>query len=115
MRRPTGRAFQSRGRLAYPIQVTIAELLDALWRDYVALAPEAEQIRHLLASRGERVCHDHVALRTYAAPGIGADALARPFEALGWRRRERYEFFGREVRARCWQHPDPAIPKLLIS
>jgi len=95
--------------------VTIIELLDVLWRDYVALAPHAEHIQHLLASRGEVVCHDHLALRTYGAPAIGADAQARPFEALGWRRRERYEFSGRAMRARCWEHPDAAIPKVLIS
>jgi hypothetical protein len=95
--------------------VTIIELLDVLWRNYAALVPQAEHIRHLLASRGEVSCHDHLALRTYGVPGIGADALARSFEALGWRRRERYEVSGRGVRARCWQHPDAAIPKVLIS
>lgn len=95
--------------------MTLAEILDVLWRDYVAVAPQAEDIRHLLASRGEILCHDHVALRTYGAPGIGADAVARPFERLGWRQREIYEIFCRGVRARCWQHPNAAIPKVLIS
>ncbi|HEX7836651.1 MAG TPA: hypothetical protein VF469_04260 [Kofleriaceae bacterium] len=93
----------------------LAEILDVLWRDYVALAPQAEDIRHLLVSRGEILRHDHVALLTYRAPGIGGDALARPFEALGWRRRECCEVSCRDGRARCWQHPDAAVPKVLIS
>ena len=33
--------------------MTIAELLDALWRDYVASTPQAQRIHHLLAERGE--------------------------------------------------------------
>jgi hypothetical protein len=98
-----------------PGQVTIAGILDVLWRDYVALAPQAEDIWRLLASRGEISRHDHVAFCTFGAPGIGADAVARPFEALGWRRRERCEGFGRGVRARCWQHPEAAIPRVLIG
>ncbi len=65
--------------------MTTDELLDALWRDYVATTPQAERIHRLLGERGERVVNDHVALRTYALPGIGIAALAKPFEACGWR------------------------------
>jgi hypothetical protein len=95
--------------------VTIAELLDVLWRDYIASTPQAENIRYLLAARGDIVCNDHIALRTYRAPGLGIDALARPFESLGWRQRDRYQFCDRYVQARCWQHDDPALPRVLIS
>jgi hypothetical protein len=93
---------------------TTVELLEVLWRDYAAATPHAEAIRYLLAARGEILRSDHVALRTFALPEVGADALARPFEALGWRRRERYEFHGC-VRAWSWQHADPALPRVLIS
>jgi hypothetical protein len=95
--------------------VAIAELLDALWRDYVASTPQAERIHELLTQRGESLCNDHVALRTYGAPGIGIDALARSFEALGWRPRERYRFRDAHLRARYWQHDDPTLPKVLLS
>ena len=94
--------------------MTSAELIDVLWRDYVAKAPQAEEIRSVLTGRGEILCNDHVALRTFALPGIGGCALARPFETLGWRPRERYEF-PRGVRARAWRHDDPALPGILIS
>lgn len=94
--------------------MTIAELLDALWQDYVASAPQAEHIRHLLAERGEIVRNHRVALWTYGAPGLG-DALARPFEALGWRPREDSAVFGPGLRARCWQHDDTALPGVVIG
>jgi hypothetical protein len=95
--------------------VTTAELLDVLWRDYVASAPQAARIHELLTQRGEILGHDHIALRTYGAPGIGMDVLARPFEGLGWRPRDDYGFRDKHLRARYWQHDDAAVPKLFIS
>jgi len=95
--------------------VTIADLLDALWRDYVASTPQAQRIHDLLTERGELLCNDHVALRTYDAPGLGIAALARPFEALGWRPRDRYRFTDKHLQARYWQHDDPTLPKVFIS
>ena len=94
--------------------MTTSELLDVLWRDYVASTPQAERIHRLLAARGERIRNDHVALRTYGGP-IGIDALAAPFEALGWQARDRYRFDDKHLIARYWQHADPALPKVFIS
>jgi hypothetical protein len=96
--------------------VTSAELLELLWRDYVAATPQAEGIRGLLAARGEILANDHVALRTFGAPrlGLGVDAMARPFEALGWWPHEHYQFRG-DVRGRVWRHADAALPHVLIS
>lgn len=92
------------------------DLLAALWRDYVASTPQAEAIHHLLSERGEIIVNDHVALRTYGSPGIGLDALARPFEAAGWvRADDHYRFDDKHLVARYWKHPDPALPKVFIS
>ena len=107
--------FPSAPRWVIPISVTTAELLDVLWRDYTASTPQAERIHQLLTQRGEILCNDHVALRTYGAPGIGIEALARPFELLGWRPRDRYRFHDKHLRARYWQHADLALPKVFIS
>jgi hypothetical protein len=95
--------------------MTTSELLDALWRDYTASTPQAERIHRLLLDRGEIVHNDHVALRTFDAADINLDVLARPFEALGWRARERYRFDEKHLRARYWQHDDPNLPKIFIS
>jgi hypothetical protein len=86
-----------------------------LWRGYVASAPQVARIHELLTQRGEILVHDHIALRTFGAPGIGIDALARPFEVLGWRPRDGYGLADRHLRARYWQHDDPAVPKLFLS
>lgn len=95
--------------------MTTSELLDALWRDYTASTPQAERIHALLAARGERLRNDHVALRTYGGGGVGLDALAAPFEALGWQPRDRYRFEDKHLVARYWQHPDPSLPKVFVS
>ncbi len=95
--------------------MTIDELMDALWRDYVATTPQALRIHRLLGERGEHVRNDHIALRTYGLPGIGITELARPFEALGWVARDHYRFEDKKLRARYWQHPDPSLPKVFIS
>jgi len=96
--------------------VTIPELLDTLWRDYIATTPQAERIHRLLAERGESVRNDHVALRTYNLPGIGIAELARPFEALGWQLQpDVYRFPDKKLVARYWRHPDQALPKVFIS
>jgi hypothetical protein len=93
----------------------IDDFLAGLWADYVAITPLAARVHALLAARGETVINDHVALRTYGAPGIGIDALARPFERLGWEPRDRYRFDDKHLQARYWQHPDPTRPKVFIS
>ncbi len=90
-------------------------LLEALWNDYVAITPLAGRVHALLSARGETPINDHVALRTYGAAGIGIDALARPFEQLGWQVRDAYRFDDKHLRARYWQHPDRARPKVFIS
>jgi hypothetical protein len=92
--------------------VTVAALLDALWCSYAAATPQAARIHRLLTERGELPRNDSVALRTFApsaslaGPGaaISIEALARPFEALGWRLRDRYPTRDRQLRARYWQH-----------
>lgn len=93
--------------------MTPCDLLDVLWRGYVAMTPQAECVRYLLIARGESLTVDHLALCTYAVPEIGIAALARPFEDRGWRARDGHERAG--LRARYWQHDDAALPKVLIS
>jgi hypothetical protein len=94
--------------------VTLAELFDALWADYVAMTPQARRIHDLLGARSEKVQNDHVALRTYDLAG-GIAALAAPFEAVGYVARDRYRFDDKKLDARYWQHPDAALPKVFIS
>ena len=95
--------------------MTVAELFDALWADYVRMTPQAERIHRLLGARGDKVQNDHVALRTYGVPGIDIAALAKPFEAVGYAPRDTYRFDDKKLNARYWQHPDATLPKIFIS
>jgi len=95
--------------------VTPPALLDALWTAYVAVTPQAQRIHHLLAARGDLIANDHLALRTFAAPGLGIDAVAGAFEELGWTARERPRNNAEAVRERSWQHPDPDLPELRLG
>ncbi|MCB9572140.1 MAG: DUF1338 domain-containing protein [Kofleriaceae bacterium] len=90
-------------------------LLAALWADYVAITPLAARVHALLRARGETVHNDHVALRSFGAPGADVAALAAPFERHGWRPRDRYVFADKHLVARYWDHPDPTRPKVFIS
>jgi hypothetical protein len=95
--------------------VTTSELLGALWRDYTARTPSAGRIHRLLLERGEVVHHDHLAVRTFDTVPVDLAAIARPFEQLGWRPRDRYRLEAEHLRARYWQDDDPNLPKLFVS
>jgi hypothetical protein len=96
--------------------MTTQDLLDALWRDYVASTPQAERIHQLLGERGETIRNDHIALRTFDSPSIGIAALGRVFEAHGWVvQPDEYTFPDKHLRARYWRHSDPELPKVFIS
>jgi hypothetical protein len=96
--------------------MTTKELLDTLWRDYVASTPQAERIHTLLAARGETIRNDHIALRTFDAPGIGMMALGHIFEEHGWAlQADVYAFPQKRLRARYWRHTDETLPKVFIS
>lgn len=90
-------------------------LFAALWRDYVSITPQAKLIHRLFEARGERIINDHVALRTYARAGLGVDALARPFVALGYAPFDSYVFPNKHLRARAYRHADRDAPKVFIS
>ncbi len=95
--------------------VTPADLLDALWRDYTALTPQAARVHALFTARGEPIVNDHVALRTFGRPGIDRFTLGRRFEALGWVKADDYRFDDKHLWASYWRHPDRDLPKVFIS
>ncbi|HEY4240225.1 MAG TPA: DUF1338 domain-containing protein [Kofleriaceae bacterium] len=91
-------------------------ILAELWRDYTSSTPQALRIRELLAARGETIQNDHVALRTYALPGIDMRVLAQPFEAAGWTlAADVYPFPDKHLVARYWRPPSAELPKVFIS
>lgn len=93
----------------------IDTLLDAMWRDYLELNPEARGVHELFTSLGERVVNDHIALRTFDLPEIGIEVLSRPFVELGYRARGEYEFPEKRLRAVHFEHPRADLPLVFIS
>ncbi|MDC0721457.1 DUF1338 domain-containing protein [Nannocystis bainbridge] len=91
------------------------DLLARLWRDYAALNPQVERVGALLAGAGERVVHDHIALRTWGDPRCDIEALARPFVRAGYRAAGAYRFAEKRLVARHFAHDDPALPLVFIS
>lgn len=93
----------------------IQSLLDRLWADYTALNPQAQRIHQLLTDRGDRVAHDHIALRTLRHGKLGIDPCARLFEQYGYSACGEYEFPVEKVHARHYESDEPGLPKILIS
>lgn len=91
----------------------IVRLFDALWQDYVTIAPQAARVHALLGARGETIVNDHIALRTFAVPDVGMDVLARPFERAGYQVRGAYDFPTKKLSARHWELP--GHPRVFIS
>lgn len=93
----------------------LRHLLDRLWRDYAAESPQVAVIHRLLADAGERVVHDHLALRTWGDPRCDIDVLARPFVRAGYRPAGVYRFADKKLVARHFEHDDPDLPLVFIS
>ncbi len=90
-------------------------LLARLWRDYVAITPQAQRIHALLRARGERFRNDHVALRGFDVAPIGLETLERPFLELGWEPAGAYDFPEKHLFGRGYAHPSGALPRIFLS
>ncbi len=93
---------------------TLDSFYSALWQDYLQFSPSAGRIHQLLGGGGP-IVNDHIALRTFNAAGIGLEVLAGHFIDMGYRPAGDYRFVAKKLRAKHYQHPDPAVPKVFIS
>ncbi len=59
--------------------------------------------------------NDHIALRTFNIAPVSLDAIAEPFLQAGYQAEGEYEFPGRKLYARHYQHSNPELPKVFIS
>ncbi|MBD1387961.1 DUF1338 domain-containing protein [Neiella sp. HB171785] len=89
-------------------------LFDALWQQYLEVTPSALAIHQLLSHDGT-INNDHIALRTFNSSPVQLEALAAPFEALGYQAKGDYQFNAKKLRAKHYEHPDPLAPKVFIS
>ena len=94
----------------------IQSLLQAMWEDYLELAPDAQSIHDLFAKNNNgTVINDHIALRTFNLPEVNLSVIARTFLEYGYKEGGEYEFPARKLFAKHFQHPDPELPKVFIS
>jgi len=92
----------------------LGEFFELLWSDYLDHAPSAQGIHRLLGG-GAAIVNDHIALRTFATPSLGLEALHPLFTAMGFEIGDEYRFAAKKLAARYYRHPDESVPKIFIS
>lgn len=98
------------------MKLTIHELLDAMWQDYLALTPDAKPIHQLFSGLNQgSVINDHIALRTFNIDKVSLDKIAKPFLDAGYQSVDDYQFPAKKLYAKYYQHSDDTLPKVFIS
>jgi len=76
---------------------TLPDLLDKMWQEYITINPLAKKVSDLLASQGEVVHNDHIALRTFNHPRVNVDVIAQPFLESGYVFKGDYHFVEKKL------------------
>lgn len=92
-----------------------SEFFDSLWKDYVSITPQAQQIHDLFTATEGDVINDHVAFRTFANTPICLDILEPLILSMGYSRQDSYDFKAKKLRAHSFIHPDETVPKIFCS
>ncbi len=92
------------------------DIFNRFWLPYSTQNPSAKRIYDLFTEEGEKVVHDHIALRTFNDPRINIDVVARIFTDNGYEAKGKYDFKAKKVFGRHFEHKtDPDAPKVFIS
>jgi len=93
-----------------------AMIFERFWNRYSTDNQNAKRIFNLFTDRGEKVVHDHIALRTFDDPRMNIDVIARIFTENGYEAKGNYEFKVKKLRGKHFEHKsDPKAPKVFIS
>jgi hypothetical protein len=91
-------------------------LFERFWKRYSTENPGAKRIYDLFTAMGNKVVHDHIALRTFDDPRMNIDVISRLFTERGYEQRGNYEFKTKKLRGIHMEHrTDPLAPKVFIS
>lgn len=91
-------------------------IFSRFWESYSSENPNTRRIYDLFARHGERVVHDHIALRTFNDSRTNIDTIALIFTENGYVQRGTYEFRAKKLSGRHYEHQtDPLAPKVFIS
>lgn len=92
------------------------KIFNRFWVPYSTQNPSAKNIYDLFTAQGEKIVHDHIALRTFNDPRMNIDVIARIFTDNGYEAKGTYEFKAKKVFGRHFEHKsDPLAPKAFIS
>ncbi|MCP4995098.1 MAG: DUF1338 domain-containing protein [Gammaproteobacteria bacterium] len=91
------------------------QFFSRLWREYLAVTPQAEKIMNLFLEHNQRVVNDHIALRTFDIAPIDITHLEPFILGIGYRPLESYEFPNKHLKARSYLGPDGDDPRIFIS
>ncbi len=92
--------------------LSIEQVFENMWQDYLALNPDALKIYQLFEQKNN-VVNDHVAFRTFGLPGIRVEDIAKPLIEAGYQEVEEYHFEKKNLRAKHYAHP--TMPLVFIS
>lgn len=93
----------------------MSAFFEALWQDYVGIAPSAARIRALFVEDNPELANDHVAFRTFDCEPLAIARLERPLADLGYRRHAPYAFEEKKLDAWAYLPPEPDQPRIFLS
>jgi hypothetical protein len=98
------------------MSLSVEEIFENLWQQYIQINPQANQIQQLFKERGESVVNDHIALRTFNTDKLGLMKIATPFLDKGYEIIKEYDFVKKKLNAVHLEHSlDINHPKVFIS
>lgn len=98
------------------MSLSVEQLFEQLWQQFIQINPQAKKIHALLKSRGETVINDHIALRTFNTEKLGIMKLANSFLEKGYVVKGKYDFSKKKLNAIHLEHTqDISLPKVFIS
>ena len=93
-----------------------AMIFERFWNRFSTENPHAKRIYDLFSARGEKVVHDHIALRTFDDPRMNIEVISKVFTENGYEARGNYEFRVKKLKGMHFEHKtDPMAPKVFIS
>ncbi|TVQ93067.1 MAG: DUF1338 domain-containing protein [Bacteroidetes bacterium] len=94
----------------------IEKIFERFWVPYSTQNPSAKKIYDLFTEQGEKIIHDHIALRTFNDPRMNIDVISKVFTDNGYEAKGEYEFKAKKVFGRHFEHKtDANAPKAFIS
>jgi len=98
------------------MSISVEQLFEHLWQQYIEINPQANKIQKLLKQRGENVINDHIALRTFNTEKLGLINIADTFLSKGYKVIKEYDFAKKKLNAIHLEHAqDINLPKVFIS